>query len=275
VRTSPLRHDPLALYEASVLSTQFDLDFIERVYRTTRRRRFTRLREDFCGTAALACAWVLRSPIHESVGVDLDPQVLAWARRHHLVRMRGAAERVTLARRDVRRVSRPLVDVVLALNFSYWVFHRRDELRRYFASALRSLRRDGLLLVNAFGGTESFDVLEESRRVRASQGPDGLRIPGFTYVWEHESFNPVDHRIHCAIHFRLANGRWLRRAFRYDWRLWTLPEIREVMREAGFRDAHVYAQGWDEKRNDGDGRFRRTESFENQASWLAYVVGVK
>jgi len=275
VRPSPLRHDPFALYEASVLSVDFDLDLIERVYRAARGRNFTRLREDFCGTAALACAWVHRKLTHTAIGVDNDPRVLAWARRHHLARMRGAADRVTLARHDVRRVTQSPVDVIVALNFSYWVFHERDELRRYFASARRSLRKGGMLVVNAFGGTESIDVLEGRRRIRTSQGPDGLRIPGFTYVWEHESFNPVDHRIRCAIHFRLASGRWMRRAFRYDWRLWTLPEIREVMREAGFRDAHVYAQGWDETRDQGDGRFRRTESFENQAGWLAYVVGLR
>ena len=275
MRSSPLRDDPFALYEASVLSVDFDLDLIERVYHAARGRNFTKLREDFCGTAALACAWVLRKPTHTAIGVDNDPRVLAWARRHHLARMRGAADRVTLARHDVRRVTQSPVDVIVALNFSYWVFHERDELRRYFASARRSLRKGGMLVVNAFGGTESIDVLEERRRIPASQGPDGLRIPGFTYVWEHEAFNPVDHRIRCAIHFRLASGRWMRRAFRYDWRLWTLPEIREVMREAGFLDAHVYAQGWDEARNAGDGRFRRTQSFENQAGWLAYVVGLR
>ena len=272
---SPLRDDPLTLYEASVLSTEFDLDFIERAYRAARGRGFTRLREDFCGTAALACAWALRKPTNTAIGVDHDLKVLAWARRHHLASMREAARRVTLARHDVRRVTRPPVDVVVALNFSYWVFHERDGLRRYFSAARRSLRAGGMLVVNAFGGTEAIDVIEERRRIPASQGPDGLRIPGFTYVWEHESFNPVDHRIRCAIHFRLANGRWMRRAFHYDWRLWTLPEIREVMREAGFRDTHVYAQGWDEGRMEGDGRFRRTESFANQAGWLTYVVGLK
>ena len=26
----------------------------------------------------------------------------------------------------------------------------------------------------------------------------------------------------------------LRRAFRYDWRLWTIPELAEMLKEAGF-----------------------------------------
>jgi hypothetical protein len=32
----------------------------------------------------------------------------------------------------------------------------------------------------------------------------------------------------------------LRRAFRYDWRLWTIPDVREAMQEAGFDASHVW-----------------------------------
>mgnify|MGYP002063583369 CR=1 FL=1 len=53
----PHRH---LLYSAAVQSPDTDLDFFERVYKRTRGERFRRLREDFCGTAAMACEWVER-----------------------------------------------------------------------------------------------------------------------------------------------------------------------------------------------------------------------
>jgi SAM-dependent methyltransferase len=268
----PDRH---RLYEASVQGVEYDLDFFARVYRSIRGRRFTRLREDFCGTAAMACAWALRGPRHRAWGVDLDRETLEWSRRHHLAHMRGAARRVTLLRADVRRARLPRVDVIAAFNFSYWVFHRRRELVGYFRAARRGLAPGGLMFANAFGGSEATGTLTESRRIPASQAADGRRVPPFTYVWEQARFNPVDHRLLCHIHFRLVDGRMRRRAFTYDWRLWTLPEIVDAMREAGFADARVYAEGWDDARHAPDDVYRRRVRFEQQESWLAVVVGVR
>ena len=274
MKISPLSRDRHVLYELSVQGVEYDLDFFERVYRKHRGGRFRLLREDFCGTAAKACAWVLRGRDHRAWGVDLHAPTLAWARRHHLARMGGAARRVTLVRGDVRTPRRPKVDVVAAMNFSFWVFKDRDTLRGYFRQVRRSLRPGGLFFANVFGGTEGMDTIEETRRIPPQQGPDGLRVPSFTYVWEQKRFNPITHDLLCYIHFRFRDGREMRRAFTYDWRFWTLPEIREVMEEAGFPRSEVYVEGWDEKRNKPDEKYRLRTSFETQAGWLAMVVGI-
>jgi SAM-dependent methyltransferase len=274
MRTSPLARDRHALYEAAVQSPEHDLHFFERVYRRARGRTFRVLREDFCGTAQLACAWVLAGRDRRAFGLDLDPEPLAWARREHLARMRtDAARRITLLRRDVRTVTRPRVDVVAALNFSYWIFHERAELVRYFRAARRSLAPGGMLFVNTYGGTAAMDPLIERRRIAPSQGPDGLRMPGFIYEWQQQSFNPVDHRLRCHIHFRFHDGTAVRRAFTYDWRMWMLPELREAMREAGFRTVEVWVEGWDHRRHQPADIYRRRARFENQLGWLAFVVG--
>ena len=274
MRISPLSRDRYALYEGAVQSVQSDLDFFERVYRRRRGRRFRLLREDFCGTASTACDWVLRGADHRAWGVDRSAEPLAWARRHHLPRLGDAASRVELVRGDVRDVTRPRVDVVSAMNFSYWVFKRRAELIGYFRQVRRSLRPGGLLFLGTFGGTEAMSANSEQRRVAGFQGPDGQRIPGFLYVWEQAAFNPVDHGIVCHIHFKLGDGTWKRRAFTYDWRLWTLPEVREALAEAGFAGAEVYVEGWDDRQDESDGIYRRRGRFENQDAWIAVVVGV-
>jgi len=262
------------LYTPAVQHVEHDLDLIERIYRRLRGRSPRRLREDFCGTAALACAWAARGPRRRAWGVDVHGATLVWARRRRLPPLGEPAGRVTLVHDDVRRVRRPAVDVIAALNYSYWTFRRREELRDYFRTARRSLASGGLLFLDAFGGTESMQVLVEARRVPASRGPGGERVPPFLYVWEHAAFDAVGHRLRCHIHFRLRDGREMRRAFSYDWRLWTLPEIRELLAEAGFRDARVYLQDWDDAAHRPLATYSPRRRFASQLSWLAYVVGV-
>jgi SAM-dependent methyltransferase len=271
----PIAPDRLLLYTPAVQHVEHDLDVLERVYRSLSGRAPALLREDFCGTAALASAWVERGSHRRAWGVDLHGGTLAWARRRRLPALGAAAERLTLIHADARRVTRPPADLVVALNYSYWVFHRRAELKAYFRAARASLAPGGLLCLDAFGGTGAMQELVETRHIPASRGPGGERVPGFRYVWEQTAFNPVDHRLRCQIHVHLRDGRELRRAFTYDWRMWTLPEIRELLAEAGFRESVVYLQDWDDRRHQALGSYSRRRRFENQLTWLAYVVGVR
>lgn len=268
--TSLDRH---SLYEAAVQNVEADIEFIERTFRKKRGREPLRLREDFCGTASLACRWVGGGRDRLAWGVDLHGPTLDWGRRHRLTPMGDDAARVSLARADVRSFHGPEVDVVVALNFSYFVFRQRPDLLDYFRSARRSLRRDGSLVLDVFGGTGAMEPLRESSRIPAGTEPDGRRRPAFTYVWEQLSFNPVDHRLRCRIRFRGAGSRGDRAAFHYDWRLWSIPEIREVLEEAGFASSEVFVEGWDDEAWESDGVFRRKTRFENQEGWLAYIVG--
>lgn len=262
------------LYSAAVQSIEADLDFFRRVYKRKRGRPFRLLREDFCGTAVLACEWVRRNPKNRAIGVDLDRPTLEWGMRRYGPTIGKAAQRLELKQADVLSVTRPLVDVVAALNFSFCVFKSRETLLEYFSVVRQSLDRDGIFFVDIFGGLEAGMEDKENRRIAASTAFDGTKIPPFTYVWEQVSFNPVNNDIHCRIHFKLKDGTRIRRAFTYDWRLWSLPEIQEVMLEAGFAKAEVYIEGWDEDEDDTDGIFRRRKRFENQDGWVAYVVGL-
>jgi SAM-dependent methyltransferase len=271
----PMRPDRYELYEAAVQDVDFDLGLFRRVYRRLRGTGFTRLREDFCGTARLAATWVERGRDRRAWAVDLNPRPLAWARRNHVPAIGDAARRLRLLRADVNQVRTPRVDVVAALNCSYWVFKRRAQLLRYFRRVRRSLAPGGLLFLDAFGGEGAMRALIESRRMRGSRNHAGGRVPPFTYVWEQKSFNPLDHHLRAAIHFRLGDGQTLRNAFTYDWRMWGLPELDEGLREAGFADVHVYVQAWDDERNQPLNIYRRRGRFENQEAWLAYIVGVR
>lgn len=257
------------LYELSVQNPRTEIDFVDRTYRLLRGRSARRLREDFCGTAAVSCEWVSRRKRNQAWGVDRDAEVLDWARAHRLAALDADRRaRVTLVQGDVRDTLTPAPEIVLAMNFSYWLFSDRPGLMGYFSHVRRLLSADGVFFLDAFGGYDACRLLTEERRVH-----DPKRGP-FTYVWEQAAYDPVTGRLICEIHFRFPDGSEYPRAFRYDWRLWTLPEIRELLSEAGFARVIVYWQGWDDKGRP-DGVFVPVESGEPDAGWIAYLSAEK
>ncbi len=264
--------DRLLLYSAAVQSADADIDFMKRVFRKRNTRSFRSMREDFCGSALLACEWVRRAPENRALGVDFDRETLEWSRRHYVPRIGEAASRLDLVEGDVLEIRGPRVDVVTALNFSYMTFKERSVLLDYFKKTRRRLNSDGLFILDILGGGETCGELVESRHLLASVAFDGTRLPRFTYTWEQAGFNAINHHLVCHIHFKMRGRRPIRRAFSYDWRLWTLPELRDLLHEAGFSDVEVYLDGWDDEADEADGIFRLKNRFENQASWIAYVV---
>ncbi len=262
--------DPHVLYQRAVQEPDAEVDFVDRTFRKLRRRKPTRLREDFCGTAGVCCSWVNRRRANRAVGLDIDAATLEWARTHNVAKLKpAAAERVTLLKRDVRRPGRGTsrMDAVLAMNFSWWVFKTREELKGYFRAVRRSLVRDGVFYLDIFGGWEA---MREMRERRPIPGGVGMKTP-FTYIWDQAKYDPITGHYTCHIHFTLRDGTRIRRAFTYDWRLWTIPEVREVLADAGFRRTTVYWEG-DDGRGGGDGVFSATERGEACAAFVAYIV---
>jgi SAM-dependent methyltransferase len=274
-RLSAATADRHVLYEASVQSVEFEANFLRKLYRKKRGRPFRLLREDFCGTAALACEWVRRHRENRAIGVDLHGPTLQWGLLHHVMRLRDAADRIALIQGNVLTVEPPKVDVVVAFNYSYGVFKERKILRRYFGRVLQSLKPGGMLVLDSFGGTAATEAGEEERKIASSIGPDGQRIPAFTYVWEQRHFNPLTFDLDCRIHFRFTDGTTMRNAFHYDWRYWTIPELKELMLEAGFAAVEVYLEGWDDEKDEATGIFRERADVEEMAGWVGYVVGLK
>jgi SAM-dependent methyltransferase len=264
------RADKHTLYQNSVQSPAVDIEFFEGEFVKLRGRKPLRMREDFCGTALLSTVWCKSDPQRTALGVDLDAATLAWGRAHNLEPAGPeVARRVKLAQADVRETRFAKVDLTLAMNFSYCVFHTREALAAYFAAAYQGLVRDGVFALEVYGGTESMSVMSEERPVRGN----------VTYIWEQEKFNTVDHHTLCHISWRFKDESVLERAFTYDWRLWTLPELRELLLAAGFRDIKFYFERVDGDEGDefltGTGEFVAHTEIDNQEAWLAYVVALK
>lgn len=258
--------DRHVLYEHSVQCVEAEIDFIDETFKELRGKRAKVIREDFCGTANTSCEWVRRRPGNRAIGVDLDESVLEWGLRNKVGKLKPAQrKRVELIHADVLQVKAEPVDAVLAMNFSYWLFTTRDALRGYFKTVRESLAPGGMMFLDCYGGSDAHKEMREKREIEYAGGD-------FTYVWDQRRFDPVTHMMECAIHFHFPDGSKLNRAFEYRWRLWSLPELRELLAEAGFARSTVYWEGTDEDTGEGDGEFTPVEHGEADPAWICYLV---
>jgi SAM-dependent methyltransferase len=264
VLTMAQQADKHELYEEAVQAVDGEVEYLVDTFKELRGREPISFREDFCGTASAACEWVRTHPKRIAIGVDIDEETLEWGRANRVGQLpEKDRPRVKLLLDDVRTVKTDPVDIVGAFNFSYYCFKTRKELGGYFRSVRNALNDDGMLVLDVFGGSEAFTVQKEK-----------TKYDDFTYIWDQAEFDPVTHRMVCHIHFKFPDGSKLKNAFTYEWRIWTMPEIRELLEEAGYSKVRVY---WEDEDEDGEanGEFYETETGEADPAWIAYVVAEK
>lgn len=264
--------DRHVLYQESVQCPEAEVDFMSKTFEALKGRKALSVKEDFGGTGYLSVEWAKSDPQRTAIVVDIDKPTLDWGQKHNAESAGSeVASRVQYIEADVRNIADPKVDITNAFNFSYCIFETRDEMRKYFEIAREGLKDDGILVLDLFGGTEAMDVLEEETELEDFDA---------TYRWEHVSFNPINNHMECAIHFDFDDGSSMENAFTYAWRLWSIPEIRELLLEAGFKNARIYWEEYvdseeDDDELEGTGEYYETEEVENQESWMIYIVAEK
>ena len=261
--TQASKADRHKLYEKSVQCVEAEIDFVDETYTQIRGKKATTLREDFCGTANTSCEWVKRRSGNIAFGVDLDSEVQQWGKQQNIARLKEEQQqRIILVNSDVMTVLIKPVDIILAMNFSYWIFKDRGTMVEYFRKVYAGLKKNGVFFLDACGGYEAFREMTEE-----------TDYGKFTYIWDQVKYNPINGDYLCKIHFRFKDGSRLKNAFTYDWRLWTLPELLELLTEAGFKPT-VYWEGTG-KDGEGNGIFKPSKVGEADAGWIAYIVAVK
>lgn len=257
--------DKYDLYQRSVQEPSCEVVFFNRVFRKRYGRKPLLLREDFCGTAAVCCEWVKSRSDRRAIGVDLDPEPIQWCIENNFKPLTDEQrQRIEFRIDDVRTPAADRADILAAQNFSFFCFQTRDALRGYFQAARNHLADEGLFVLDMMGGSET---LEEDRIEKSKKD-------GFVYQWEQKRFDPITHHCKYHIHFKFPDGSKMKKAFTYEWRMWMIPEVTELLLEAGFSEAEVYWEGTD-KNGEGDGVFRKREHADSDPSWIAYLVGVK
>lgn len=256
--------DKYDYYRRSVQGPENDVLFFRDTYKELRGKEPSVLREDFCGTFSLCCEWVKLSNKNKAFGIDLDSEPILYGLTHYAPKLAPAQrDRVKIQQMNVLNPGLPKADIICAMNFSHFIFKDRSMMKSYLHNCHATLNSGGILISDIFGGSRCFEANEEETVHK-----------DFSYYWDQESFDPITNHAMFHIHFKPKGQKKIEKVFSYDWRMWSIPEIREMMMETGFRKTHVY---WEctTKSGEGDGVFTRSEKGEECEAWIAYVVGEK
>ena len=252
------------LYEQSVQNVEHEIDFMQETYKYLKGKLAYFYREDFCGTANSSCEWIKQGKNYNAIGIDNDASVLLWAKENRLARLsNNELSRLKVIEADVMTRQSISVDILSAFNFSYFTFNTREQLRKYFENSLSALKQDGIFFLDLFGGPEAHQELIEK-----------TEHDEFTYIWHQSEFYPLSHFIQCSISFEFPDASVIEDAFIYKWRLWSAPEIKELLFEAGFKKVNFYWEGEDDE-GEGNGEFFPDDKGMPDLSWIAYIVAEK
>jgi hypothetical protein len=252
-------------YEASVQNPPGEVEFLNEKYTELRGKKAYLLREDFCGTAAISCHWAAQSKEHFAWGIDLDPDPVDYGKKHHYSKIPvDAQKRMKYMLENVLDAKTPQVDIIFAFNFSYFIFKQRKTLLEYFKQVHADLKEGGVFFIDIFGGPDSQTVMT-----------DVIEHDHWKYYWDCLEFDPINNDCKFAIHFKREGEKKRKNVFVYEWRMWGMRELRDLLEEAGFAKTVAYWEGDDEEDEGGNGEFYQTEHEENCDAWVTYIAALK
>jgi SAM-dependent methyltransferase len=250
--SAPTRYE---LYERAVTGGPALAKFINALHRGKPKV----LAEDFSGSAALARAWVALDLSHRAVAIDRDPEALAAI---------PPTPRLTTVQLDVMKC-KVRADIIAATNFPVCYWHTRRDLLRYLRSCRARLKRGGFFVADLYGGPSAWRTGRQTMRLPFHAGT-------LTYTWHQRVADGLTGRVQNSIHFRVqpTKGRAItyRDAFTYDWRLWSIPELRDAMHDAGFRETEVHDRLGAAMDHLGNIFTRPVEPGELDEDYVVYVV---
>jgi hypothetical protein len=265
--------DRFDCYEACVQSPRHVVAFLRGLYLGAHGDDPVSLGEDFAGTAAVARRWCrdLSDIRGRARCADLDPETLACARAR--IASDGLAHAIELVHEDcLTSAAIEPCDMLFVGNFSIGYARARPDLLRYLTRARERLARarhgfgGGIFVCDTYGGPGAFRIGGIERTHPSARG-DAIR-----YAWRHEAADPRTALVHNSISFRVErNGEViaeLPHAFEYHWRLWSLPELRDALLDAGFTRVAVHTDV-----NIAPGQVpREADAADFPDDWTALVV---
>lgn len=242
------KHD---LYELCVQSPKHTVPLLRAIHGGNPRV----LGEDFAGTGALSREWCRSVAGARAIAIDLDETVLARCRERWRAEGREPHAIATVAADLLapRGATEDLkADIIYTGNFSIGEIHDRPGLVDYLRNTRRRLAPGeagngggGVFVCETYGGESAFltGSVERTHEIPATGQAPAREI---VYTWEQRQADPLTGRVVDVLHFREVAGAEtiadFPDAFVYGWRLWSVPELRDAMLEAGFARTEVYAQ---------------------------------
>ncbi len=258
-------------YQNAVQAPEADIEVYDQIYRELFNKDAVSLREDFSGCFSICCEWIKSAPNRKAVAIDLDPEPLEYGRKTNMSKLTKAQQkRLTILEKDVRCKTKPLTQIIAAMNFSFFIFKKRAEMVSYFKAAHASLQKKGIIILDMVGGKGFITApYKEKRKYQYERGPHKGETK-FIYTWTHKSYNPRTKEGLYSISFRTPNGDNFPDAFVYDWRIWSYKEMQAMLYEAGFSDVRFFQQIVP-----GNYYKQTNKEPKDYYCWLGFMVGVK
>ncbi len=253
--------DKYFYYKNSVQSPKEDIRFFKSVYKDFFKKKPRIFREDFCGSFYVSFHWVKDHPQNQAIVIDSDKDPLEYGKKNHLSQLNSSQKsRLKIVNKNVLRPHLPSAELITVSNFSYFTLKKRESLVQYFKNIKKALFRPGLFLIDAVGGPDCHGLSEEK-----------VEHDDFNYYWEQSTFDPISHYAQFYIHFKRKGERKQKKAFSYQWRIWSLPELQDALRSAGFSKIHIYWEQTD-KNGEGSGQFKKSKKGDICDTWIAYLA---
>ena len=250
--------DKYHFYKQAVQDPVSDLNLFSYIYKRQNKKKPRVFREDFCGTFYNSWSWVKRDKKNKALVIDKEKEPLEYGKKHHKLDEEEKS-RLKIINKDLLKlgVLKEKADIISVCNFSLFFIHDRKSLIKYFQSVRKSLKKKGMFIFDSFGGP---DAEEEGMEKRI--------FSGFEYYWDQVSFDPCSRIGKYYIHFKIKN-KWKKKVFSYEFRLWTLPELKEALKDAGFKNADIYWDTEDKKKS----YFKKIKACDDSyTTWIAYLV---
>lgn len=220
-------------YLNSVQSPHTDVEFLRDTYRELKGTRGSTLREDFCGTFKILCEWVKMHSEHQGIGIDLDEEPTNYGKENYLTELSETQQkRIYVYNDNVLKPNLPKADIITAMNFSYFIFKTREVMKEYFGNCLKSLNKNGILVLDCFGGSARMEPNEEE-----------TIHDRWSYFWDQESFDPITNHAQFFIHFKRKGEKKREKVFTYDWRMWSIPELRDILEDVDLSEPMFIGKG--------------------------------
>ena len=255
--------DKYLYYKKSVQNPPEDISFFTKTFKSIYKKKPYTFREDFCGTFYLAYHWIKANSKNKAISIDIDLTPINYGIKNHISQLKPSQqERLLVLNKNILTPRLPSAEIIAVSNFSYFILKTRKEMLKYFKNVRKSLMKEGLFILDLVGGPDCEKLSEEETEYEK-----------FSYFWDQDYFDPIQRIGHFYIHFKRKGEKKQLKQFSYFWRLWTIPELKELLQEAGFSKTFVYWEQSD-KKGEGTGVFKKSQTGETCDCWIAYLISL-
>lgn len=251
------------LYETTVQSGRKLVEFFRKEYKLIFLKLPHTFREDFCGTGKLCSEWCKLNFENRAVGLDIDQPTLDYG-----IKFNKNFDSMELLNHNVLEpYNQETFDIICSLNYSHYILHKRKDLVKYFNNVYSGLNKNGIYILDFFGGSHIY----ETKAFTSFKRKDYYQMFG-------EQVNILNNVTKCSLRFKIGNKKKFEPLFHYDFRVYTILELREALEEVGFNKFKVYVKECTEEESDDYHEYEEIdidgEYFVEEERYNGFIIAI-